>query len=139
MIETLRAKIHRILLAHEGSRSYPYTDTVGKITIGIGRNLTDRGISQSEIDFLLENDIDYFLSYLVKTYTWFSKLPEGKQAALVDMCFNLGTKGFSEFKLMLNSLSASDFKSAAQQMLDSKWASQVGQRANDLASMIRSG
>jgi len=130
-LETLIAK-------HEGLRLKPYKDTVGKLTIGYGRNLDDIGISHTEAEFLLENDIAHALS-AAKTYPWFSSLSEVRQAVIIDMIFNLGNTGFSKFKATHAAIEEGDYNLAAEHMLDSRWASQVGRRAHEDAQMMRSG
>lgn len=141
MTATLNAKVRKLLILHEGATTKPYLDTATppRITIGVGRNLSDRGISQAEMDFLLANDIDYFSSWLIKTYPWFNTLDENRKAALIDMCFNLGTKGFSDFKNTLSCIASGDYEGASRNMLASKWASQVPSRAKELANIVKTG
>ncbi len=123
---------------HEGFRSRPYIDTVGKLTIGYGRNLQDNGISVDEAEFLFENDLHRCISDLNK-YTWFTKQPTPIQDALINMCFNLGINKLLGFKKMIVALSKGDYTHAAIEALNSKWATQVGERAKDIALMIRQG
>src|SRR6266481_3495567 len=92
----MKADLHQILILHEGRRHQAYYDTKGIITIGVGRNLTGSGLSNDEIDLMLENDIEYFYKFLDGNYPWFKSLSEARQVALVDMCF-MGTKTFSTF------------------------------------------
>ena len=117
---------------------HPYTDTVGKLTIGYGRNLDDRGISQAEADFLFDNDFIIVLRELLEC-SWYVNQPDGVQAALVNMCFNLGLPRLKGFKRMIVALEAKNYTLAAKEALDSKWATQVGQRAKDVAVMLREG
>lgn len=128
----------QLLIKHEGYEKYPYTDTVGKITIGVGYNLTDRGLSDYWINAQLENDITYFYNFLNTTFGWFKSLNDPRQIALVDMCF-MGAKNFITFKKMLAALAEKNYYLAAKEMLDSKWAKQVGNRAQELAEMIKTG
>lgn len=116
----------------------PYTDTVGKLTIGYGRNLDDNGISQEEADFLFDNDFHNCERQLAKC-SWYRDQPEGVQAALMNMCFNLGLPRLKGFKRMIAALEAKNYTVAAQEALNSKWATQVGQRAKDVAVMLREG
>lgn len=118
--------------------SRPYTDTVGKLTIGYGRNLTDNDLSQDEADYLFENDFNRCVRELSQ-YAWFTKQPEGVQGALINMCFNLGLPRLKGFKRMIAALDAKNYTLAAQEALDSKWATQVGKRAKDVAVMLREG
>lgn len=135
----LRAKLRNMLLKHEGLRLHPYQDSVGKTTIGVGRCLTTRGISESEAFILLDDDMMWFTDKLTATFPWFSTLDENRQAALIDMTFNLGMNGFLEFKEMISALDRHDFEQASEHLLQSKYAEQVGMRAHDLAEIIRTG
>lgn len=117
---------------------HPYLDTEGVLTIGWGRNLYDNGISQKEADYLFDNDFDNCQRELAKC-SWYSSQPEGVQAALMNMCFNLGLPRLKGFKLMIAALEEKNYTLAAQEALNSKWAKQVGQRAKDVAVMLREG
>lgn len=127
------------LIAHEGCVLRPYTDTVGKLTIGIGRNLTDKGISRAEAETLLASDIDECVADLTSAFPWFVRLDEVRQRVLLDMRFNLGPTGYRSFTRTLALVEQGDYVSAADQMLKSKWAKQVGRRARTLAQMMRTG
>lgn len=126
------------LVRDEGLRLKAYTDTVGKTTIGVGRNLSDVGISRDEAMQLLQNDIDRASAWVRTSLPWSLQLDEVRQAALINMSFNLGSRleGFAQF---LAKLKAGDYEGAANEMLDSLWAKQVGDRAARLAQQIRSG
>ncbi len=117
---------------------HPYADTVGKLTIGYGRNLDDKGISKKEADYLFDNDFDSCERQL-SNYSWYADQPQGVQAALINMCFNLGLPRLKGFKRMIAALEAKNYTLAAQEALNSKWATQVGQRAKDVAVMLREG
>jgi len=132
-----RQKLRALLLLHEAYRQFPYVDTTGHITVGIGRCLTERGISSSEAFQLLDDDILYFTGKLNNLFPFFSDLSEPRQIALIDMCFNLGVNGLLEFKNMICSLEQKDFNKAADDMLESKWAEQVGDRAKTLSHIIK--
>lgn len=119
---------------HEGFRQYPYKCTAGKLTIGYGRNLDDVGISREEADYLLDMDLDKHTEELDKVITW--AVPRDVYAVLVDMHYNLGHERFMQFKNMLAALKKLDFKGAAKEMLDSKWAKQVPNRAAELANIM---
>ena len=131
-------KMLRQLELHEGFRSFPYRDTVGKLTIGIGRNLDDVGITMSEAFFMLEHDIRKAIKYL-ENFAWYLALDEVRQRVIVDMVFNLGANGFSKFKRTIQALKDQDYDKASEQMLKSLWARQVGTRAVRLAEMMRTG
>ena len=134
-----KVKLAEQLKKHEGLKLKPYTDTVGKLTLGIGRNLEDKGITEQEALFMLNNDIDYFYSKLCQSIGWMKKLDDARQNVLVNMSFNLGIAGLMTFKKMLLACEHGNFKIAATEMLNSKWAEQVGYRANELAEQMRTG
>lgn len=123
----------------EGVRKFPYKDTVGKTSIGVGRNLDDVGISQDEIDLMLANDIKAATVRLESTFPWTMALDETRRAVLLNMTFNMGIGGVAGFRDFLNKLQAGDFSAAAGAMLDSKWAEQVGPRAQRLSIQLESG
>lgn len=126
------------LIRHEGLKLLPYTDSVGKLTIGVGRNLTDVGISREEAIELLNNDIDHAVADLA-TFPWFTTLDAVRQRVMVDFRFNLGPRRFRSFKRMLSAMAKGEYETASVCMLDSVWADQVGKRALRLAEMMRTG
>lgn len=132
-----RDALREQLRQHEGWRTLPYTDTVGKLTIGCGRNLTDRGLSDREIRFLLDNDINDCINALA-TFPWFPDLDAMRQRVFVDLCF-MGIKRLRGFTKMLAASERGDWPTAALELLDSKYAQQVGQRAQTLAAMLETG
>lgn len=126
------------LILYEGLRLLPYRDTVGKLTIGVGRNLDDKGITRAEALMMLDTDIAECLVDL-DTFPWFRQLDHERQVVMVNMRFNLGPLGLREFKNTLAAIAAGDYATAAANMLQSKWAQQVGQRAVTLAATMRTG
>lgn len=129
----------RQLRLHEGERLKPYRCTAGKLTIGVGRNLEDRGISSEESAMLLANDIGNEERELLRALPWVARLDEVRQRVLLDMAFNLGLVGLLAFKRTLAAIEAGEYQQAATMMLDSKWAKQVGQRAERLSRMMATG
>ena len=123
----------------EGVRLKPYKDTVGKLTIGIGRNLDDTGISDSEANQLLANDIQRTQANLDAVLPWARNLDEPRYGVLLAMAFNMGTTGLLAFRNTLKLISGGSYAAAADEMLASKWAKQVGPRATRLAQQMRSG
>jgi lysozyme len=132
--EALRAQ----LMDHEGLRLKVYRDSLGIETIGIGRNLRDKGISKAEALYLLENDIQECIADLV-TFPWFEALDPVRQRVVIDLRFNLGPARFRGFKNTLRAIGEGRYGDAADGMLASKWATQVGRRAVRLARMMRIG
>lgn len=126
------------LQRHEGLRLKPYRDAVGKLTIGYGRNLEDRGISEDEAGFMLDNDIDQVVAELERLPLYLG-LDSVRQTVLANMAFNMGVPTLLEFRRMLGALAEKDWDRAADEMLDSKWARQVGSRAVELSELMRRG
>lgn len=124
---------------HEAIMLYPYRCPAGKLTIGCGRNIEDLGISRDEALNLLDHDICRVRLELEKAVPAYLALSNQRQAALIDMCFNLGLSRFLQFKKMLAAIEAGDYAAAAAEMLASRWAEQVGKRAVTLAKMIKEG
>jgi lysozyme len=133
-----REKLTRQLIRHEGVRLFPYQDTVGKWTIGVGRNISDKGLTHDEAMMLLEHDIDECLADCL-TFPWFADLDPVRQRVLIDMRFNLGPTGLRTFRTTLPQIGRGKFALAAANMLRSRWAGQVGQRAIRLSEMMRTG
>ncbi len=133
-------RIKEQLVRHEGQRLKPYRCTAGKLTIGIGRNLDDCGISQSEAYLMLINDIMNCEKQLqVKIPDIYNGLDEVRKSVLLNMCFNLGISGLLGFKNTLAFVKAGDWERAANNMLVSRWAKQVGRRAIELSELMRKG
>lgn len=132
---TLRERLTR----HEGVRLHPYTDTAGKLTIGIGRNLEDTGISYDEAQLMLENDIKRATEHCHTAFPWMAQLSQVRQEVLIEMVFNMGLGGVLTFKNMLAAMERGDYERAAQEMRASQWALQVGLRAKELASAMFTG
>jgi lysozyme len=136
------SKLIEMLRRHEGVETHAYVDTVGKVTIGVGRNVDANGgmgLSDTEIKYLLSNDISRVELELYNTFDWFDDLGEARGDAMVDICFNLGLPRLLKFKKALAAMDAKDYKLAAIEFLDSRWAEQVGQRAIELSLMIETG
>lgn len=130
--------ISEMLIKHEGLKVRPYRCTAGKLTIGVGRNLEDRGVTKEEALYLLENDIKSFTSELSERLYWFDALPENAKLVLIDMAFNMGVNGLLAFKTTLKHIKQGDYKEASKTMLQSKWAGQVGNRAIELSNLLKS-
>lgn len=124
--------------ADEGYSAKPYKDTVNKTTIGWGRNLDDNGIRSDEAELMIDNDIKASIHDL-KQYSWYLIQPQGVKNALINMRFNLGMPRLLTFRKMIDALINKNYTKAALEALDSKWASQVGRRAKDIALIIREG
>ena len=134
-------RVHLIeeLKRDEGVVLTLYKCSAGKNTIGVGRNVDDRGITEDESDYLLGNDIDLCVDELEDNFTWYKNLSDARQRVLVNMCFNLGLTRLLGFKKFLAALEAEDWDRAAEEMLDSKWAVQVGPRSTRLRDLLLEG
>ena len=136
------SKLSKMLKRHEGVETHAYTDSVGKVTVGVGRNIDAKGgigLSEEEIDFMLGNDIDRVEDELAANFSWFVDLTAAQYDAMVNLCFNLGLPRLLKFKKALAAMEAGDYATAADEFLDSRWAKQVGQRAIELTDMIETG
>lgn len=122
----------------EGLRLRPYRCTSGKLTIGYGRNLEDRGIDRHEADAMLQNDIERTETSLSHHVIWPS-LSDVRRDVLINMAYNMGLDGLYKFNRFFQRLAMRDYSRAADEMLDSAWAQQVGDRAKRLAEIMRSG
>ena len=120
----------------EGFRGVPYLCTAGKTTIGYGRNLDANPLSKAEAEFLLENDLKKVAKQASK-FGFYAKLSPRRRAVIINMIFNLGLGRFSQFKKMIKAIEENRYAVAAEEMLDSKWARQVGDRAIRLAKQMR--
>jgi len=126
------------LIEHEGMRLKPYKCPAGRWTIGVGRNLSDNGITEEEALYLLKHDIERCVVDLQKVFDgklW--QLPEIVQRVLVDMRFNLGGSGFRGFKKLIAAIKVDDFLAASAEMKDSLWYNQVGKRGEMLVKMMK--
>jgi lysozyme len=137
-----------LLLKHEGYRKTAYDDVTGrslnqgdvvegKVTIGVGRNITDTGITLDEAMVLLKHDIQDATKKAAK-YRGFESMNTARQAVIVSMVFNMGS--IDSFRLMRQAMAVKDWTEAVHQMKDSKWATQIGSgRLEDLTEMMRTG
>lgn len=137
-----KKQLTKELRRDEGVVPFAYQDHLGYWTIGVGRLIDKRkggGLSDAEIDFLLSNDIDRFEKQVIDALPWYSRLDDVRQRVLVNMAFNLGIAGLLGFKNTLAMIERGDYVGAAKGMLNSKWATQVGERAKRLATMMETG
>lgn len=151
-----RQRLRDQLSKHEGRRRFVYDDATGKpvaigsqirgkLTIGVGRNLEDKGLDDAEIDFLLDNDITDAIRD-AQTLRWFESLDCVRQAVVVELIFNMGLPRLLGFKKMLAAMAEQRWPHAAAELADSKWQKQVDPvlgdgkgRADTLIHMIRTG
>lgn len=149
-----------LITRHEGKRNRPYCDKcginahfeprgwscgcpegggeAGNLTIGIGHNLSGRPLSDRAMAQILDDDYEEALRDLVG-FAWFKGLNDARRAALLDLRFNVGATRFRGFERMIAALENGNFVAAAIEMFDSKWARQVGERAQDDSNLLRTG
>lgn len=127
------------LRVDEGWKQKPYKDTVGKWTIGCGRNLDDVGLRDDEIDYLLDNDLRVAENTARALFPSFDNLSENRKAVLLNMSMNLGQQRLAGFTKFRQAVAEEAWEQAAGDMMDSKWAEQVGNRAVRLAQQMRQG
>ena len=130
-----------MLKRHEGVKSHVYLCSAGYETIGVGRNISKSGmgLSDDEVDYLLENDIVRVIKELSSEYPWFKDLDDVRKDAMIDISFNLGATRLRGFKRALAAMEVADYKMAAKEFLDSKWSRDVKGRATELCYMIETG
>lgn len=126
------------IIAHEGMVLTPYKDTVGKLTIGVGWNIDDVPMRESEAIFRMRNDLSE-VRHQVEKFTWFQRLNEVRQNVIIEMVFNLGLSRFLEFKKLIKAIEGAKWNNAVVEMLDSRWAKQVQGRATTLSSQMGNG
>lgn len=139
MTDTDRAALRAQLIRHEGLRLTVYRCPAGKLTIGVGRNLEGRGITEAEALMLLDNDIDLCVRGLTSQYAWFPDLDPVRQRAMVDLAFNLGLAGLAAFKSTLAAMGRGDYDAAGDHLKRSLWYRQVQSRGPRIVAMIRTG
>lgn len=131
-----------MLKRHEGVKTHAYRCSENFVTVAVGRNIDENGglgLSVDEIDFLLANDIRRCRAELLENFDWFEGLDSIRQDALIDFNFNVGLTTFMKFKKFIAAMKKGNWDAAATELLSSKYATQVGARADELAAMIKSG
>jgi lysozyme len=138
-ITSQMGKLVEQLKRHEGFKSKAYKCLSDRLTIGYGRNIEDRGITKEEAEYLLMNDIRECTADLEFYLPFWLTLDNARKDILINMCFNLGMTRLAMFKRFLKAVEEGDFDKAAKEMLNSKWAKQVGNRAIELAAQMKTG
>ena len=131
--------LQALLIKHEGLRLKPYKCTAGRTSIGVGRNLDDNGITEAEAMAMLDRDIAVTTATLKDEFPWFADLDRTRKDVVISLGFNMGVRKLTTFKKFIAAMVAQQYETAAAEILDSAYATQVGQRAIELAAMIRSG
>lgn len=128
-----------MLIRHEGMKLKAYTCPAGKITIGVGRNLEDVGITKEEALDLLMNDVRRCEKEAVSAFPWYVDLDSVRKDVIISMVFNLGLTRLLTFRKMIKAMEEKNYEEASVEALDSLWAKQVGKRAHELSEMMRLG
>lgn len=132
-------KLIEQLKIHEGVKLKPYKCSAGKLTVGVGRNLEDVGISMEEAEYFLQNDIAEARSQLLHAFQWMGEFNDARISAMINFTFNVGIGTVKKFENTLSYLQSGEWDKAADEMMDSRWASQVGNRAIEVTEQIRTG
>jgi lysozyme len=136
-LDTLRACDQ--LKRDEGFRQFPYRDSRGVLTIGYGFNLQSDGLTEAEAISVLHQRVWRVYLQLIDALPWVKQLDGPRQGVLLNMAYNLGVHGLLQFTVTLQNVQAGDYDAAAEAMLRSVWADQVGERARRLALQMRTG
>jgi len=132
----LNKKLEQYLIKHEGIRYKPYLCPAGKLTIGVGRNIEDNGLTKDEIMYLLKNDIERCEKELKKIFTDFDNLPENVKIVLIDMIFNLGETRFKKFEELIKAVKKRNWDRAIIEIKNSKRCRQLKKRCRDNVLLI---
>jgi len=134
-------RLIEMLRRHEGVRNHVYRDTENLETIGVGRCIAEGslGLSDDEVDYLLGNDLKRCIEELKKAFNWYEKLDPVRQDVMISLCFNLGLTRLLKFEKALAGMENSDWETASTEFMDSRWSTQVGERAVELTDMLRTG
>ena len=123
----------------EGRRAKVYLDSKGIATIGVGRNLRDKGLANDEINFLFSNDIRDTEQFLWETFSGWNSFTPHRQDALVNLCFNTGNAGFLKFKKMVAAIKAGNWETASAECKDSEVYKERPDRIGRIADALKEG
>ena len=132
-------KLIEQLKVHEGVKLKPYKCSAGKLTIGVGRNIQDNGITMEEAEYFLQNDIAEARSQLLHAFPWMGDFNDARISAMINFTFNVGIGTVKKFENTLSYMQSGEWNKAADEMMDSRWARQVGNRAIEVTEQIRTG
>ena len=132
-------KLIEQLKRHEGVKLKPYKCSAGKLTIGVGKNIEDNGITLEEAEYLLQNDIAEARSQLLHAFPWMGEFNDARISAMINFTFNVGIGTVKKFENTLSYMQSGEWDKAADEMMDSRWARQVGNRAIEVTDQIRTG
>jgi lysozyme len=130
------------LIEFEGKVPHAYIDSLGFVSIGVGRLIDKRKggrLTDDEIDYLLENDIRRHTEQVIDALPWVADLDEPRKAVLIGMAFQMGLQGLLGFPITLSAVKEGRYADAARGMRNSKWAQQTPARVNRLAKQMETG
>ncbi len=127
------------LTRDEGSRRFPYYDSGNRMTVGVGRDISDNGLRPDEISLMLDNDIRGAAADLDHNIPWWRTLDPVRQRAMLNLCFNLGWSKFAQFPRFFSAMHQARWDDAAIELIGSRWHTQVGDRATRIEEMVRTG
>ena len=140
-------KLREQLKIDEGVKYEVYNDHLGYPTFGIGHLVTEQDqeygkpvgtpVSEERVNAVFDNDVAIYMSEAKKVFPNLEQLPEEAQQVIVNMTFNMGAPRLAKFKKFIAGVNASDWNTAAVEMMDSRWAKQVGNRAERLRDRIK--
>jgi len=138
------SQLKKQLIDHESMKLELYKCTAGFWTIGVGRNLSSRGISVETAVDMLDEDIEICISELDKVFPWWRKGNDARQHALIDLHFNLGINTLLSFKKTMNLWEEAvhgrvNWSQVADELLNSNYAKQLPNRSKTIATMIETG
>ncbi len=126
------------LKIHEGYKPKVYKCTAGVDTIGIGFAIKDLELSEDVCELILKEKLQALEERFEDKFDWFKTSPIEVRNVMLNMAYQLGFRGFCKFKKTLSYLQNAEWESASKEMLDSKWAKQTPNRANELSEIIKS-
>ena len=126
------------LKIHEGYKPKVYKCTAGVDTIGIGFAIKDLELSEDVCELILKEKLEVLEERFEKKFDWFKTSPIEVRNVMLNMAYQLGFRGFCKFKKTLSYLENAEWESASKEMLDSRWAKQTSNRANELSEIIKS-
>jgi lysozyme len=140
-------KLREQLKIDEGVKYEVYDDHLGYKTFGIGHlvKTTDEEygapvgtpVSEDRVNSVFDEDVETYINESKKVFSNLEDMPQEVQQVIVNMCFNMGAPRLSQFKKFIKAIQDEDWATASVEMLDSRWANQVGSRADRLSDRIK--
>ena len=125
-----------LIKKHEGFEPRVYECTAGYDTIGYGFAIKDLHLSESISTAILTEIVARLEIQLIEKFEWYTSAPKEVKAVVIDMCYNLGVTGFSKFRKTIYYLETEQYEEASVELLDSLYAKQVPNRANENSEIL---